>query len=275
MNEVEVAKVEAYIAEVVAAVEGIGFYPRNLTRYPFDTVATSMMSKSLALARSCIFLLKANQADEAYGLSRSLVEAGLILRYLTSDELLQSSRSAQFLWFSIDYKDLWVYHARKLTAGTPSAGEVERYAKKWNLSGDPAKARTHWSELRGFTWKAQSLVHPLDPPIFDATYKEKEYAVDYFQTCQWVHCSQPALDNYIGDRRAPFKFSESAGTFGNPAHTVLFVLLGYIHIVMRYALYGMKVPVPPTLEPAFSDTLFSMRPIGRAWPVNAPASDGA
>jgi hypothetical protein len=275
MNEAEVTKIEAYIAQVVAAVEGIGFYPRNLSRYPFDTVATSMMSKSLALARSCIFLLKANQADEAYGLSRSLVEVGLILRYLTSDEVLQSSRSAQFVEFSVDYKDLWAYHARRLTAGTSSAGEVERLVKKWNLSGDPTKARTHWSELRGFTWKAQSLVHPLDPPIFDANYKEKEYAVDYFQTCQWVHCSQPALDNYMGDRRAPFKFSNSAGTFGNPAHTVLFVLLGYIHMVMRYALYGMKVPLPPTLDSAFSDTLASLKPIGRAWPVDTPSSNGA
>jgi hypothetical protein len=259
--QAEIAKIEHYIAQVVLAIEGIGFYPRNLVRYPFDSVATSMMSKSLALARSCIFLLKANQADEAYGLSRSFVEAGLILRYLTSDDLLQSSRSAQFLEFSLDYKDLWVYHARKLTAGTSSAGEVERYAKMWNLSGDPKKAKKHWSELRSFTWRAQSLIHPLDPPIFDANYKEKEYAVDYFQTCQWVHCSQPALDNYMGDRRAPFKFSNSAGTFGNPAHTLLFVLLGYIHMVMRYALYGMKVPVPEALDSAFSDTLASLKPI--------------
>ncbi len=65
MNDAEIAKIEDYIAQVVVAVEGIDFYPRGMRRYPFDIVASSMMSKSLALARSCIFLLRANQADEA------------------------------------------------------------------------------------------------------------------------------------------------------------------------------------------------------------------
>jgi hypothetical protein len=96
-------------------------------------------------------------------------------------------------------QDVWVYHARELSEGSSYADEVERYAKKWKLSGDPTKAKKHWSELRSFTWSAQSLVHPLDPPTFDENYKEKEYAVDYFQACQWVHCSQPALDNYLPD----------------------------------------------------------------------------
>jgi Family of unknown function (DUF5677) len=245
------------------AVEGIDFYPRDMLRYRFDTVASSMMSKSLALARSCICLLKANQADEAYGLSRSLVECGLILRYLTSDQVLQSSRAAQFVEFTFDYKDVWVYHARNQFAGSSRADEVERYAKEWKLSGDPRKAKKHWSKLRGFTWSAQSLVHPLDPPVFDEDYKEKEYVVDYFQACQWVHCSQPALDNYVPDQGAPFKFSNSSGKFVNPAHTVIYVLLSYLHIVMRYALYGLRVAVPRALDSAFSNTMASMTPIGK------------
>ncbi len=182
---------------------------------------------------------------------------------MTSDQVLQTSRAAQFLEFSFDYKDVWIYHARKQFAGSSLADKIERYAREWKLSGDPKKAKRHWSELRGFTWSAQELVHPLDPLTFGEADKEKEYAVDYFQACQWVHCSQPALDNYVLEEGAPFKFSKSSGEFGNPAHTVLYVLLKHLHLVMKYALYGLRIAVPQAVDSAYSNTLASMTPIGK------------
>jgi Family of unknown function (DUF5677) len=220
-----------------------------------------MTSKSVALARSCIILLKADQADEAYGLSRSVVECALILRYITSDPALQADRAKQFVLFSFEYKNVWIYHARNQFAGRPEAAEVERHAKEWNLSGDPKKAKQHWSRLRGFTWDAQSLVHPLDGPAFDVGFKEKQYAVDYFQTCQWVNCSQPALDNYVPDEAAPFRFIKSSDEFGRPGHSVLFTLVNYLHSVMCYAFYGLGISRPKDLDPAFADTINAMTPI--------------
>src|ERR1700734_3637779 len=97
MSAAITAKVEDYISRVAEAVEGTDFYPRSIRYYAFDTVASSMMSKAVALAKSCIILLKANQPDEAFGLSRSLVECALILRYITSDQAFQSKRAAEFV----------------------------------------------------------------------------------------------------------------------------------------------------------------------------------
>jgi hypothetical protein len=263
MNDTVIAKIEDYIERVVAAIEGTDFYPRAPHRYPFDTIASSMISKSVALARSCIILLKANQADEAYGLSRSVVECALILRYITSDPALQADRAKQFVLFSFEYKNFWIYHARNQFAGRPEAAEVERHAKEWNLSGDPKKAKQHWSRLRAFTWDAQSLVHPLDDPAFDLGFKEKQYAVDYFQTCQWVHCSQPALDNYVPREGAAFRFIKSSEKFGNPGRTVLYILVNHLYLVMCFALYGMQVSLPEDLHPAFSETLNALVVIDR------------
>ena len=226
-----------------------------------------MMSKAVALARSCLVLLKANQPDEAFGLSRSLVECALILRYITSDQSLQPERTAQFVGFSFEYKNLWLYHVRNLFADQAYADKTERYAERWKLTGDPRQAKKHWSKLRGFTWDAQNLVHPLDDATFDLKHKEKEYAVDYTQTCQWVHCSQPALDNYVPLEGAPFSFSESSEEFGNPRRTVLYIVVKYLYLVMRFALYGMQIDSPEGLLQAFSETLNALVVIDRdGWP---------
>lgn len=258
----EIAKIEGYLDRITTAVEGADFYPRVMHRYPFDSIASAMMSKSVALARSCLILIKAGQADEAYGLSRSVVECALILRYITSDPALQHERATKFAMFSFDYKEAWLHQARLQFAGTPEEADIERYAREWKLTGDPRRAKKHWSQLRGFTWDAQTLVHPLDGPGFDAGFKEKQYAVDYFQTCQWVHCSQPALDNYVPDEGRPFRIRRSTGEFGNPGHSVLYILLNYVHSVLCYAFYGLGIDRPKDLGPAFQTALAALTPVG-------------
>jgi hypothetical protein len=130
----------------------------------------------------------------------------------------------------------------------------------WHLSGDASLGRKHWSRLRSFTWDAQSLQHPLDGPTFDAVFREKQYVVDYFQTCQWVHCSQPALDNYVPEEMAPFRFQGSSDKFGNPFSSVIYILLNYLHSVFCYALFGVKLERPAELNESFSDALSSLPP---------------
>jgi hypothetical protein len=270
MSDTKIEKfAEDYIGRVVAAVEGTDFYPREVRYCAFDTIASSMMSKAVALAKSCIILLKANQPDEAYGLSRSLVECALILRYITSDQALQSTRAAEFVGFSFDYKNLWLYLARKVFADQPSADKIERRVKRWKLTGDPTLARKHWSKLRRFTWDAQTLVHPLDDATFDLGFKEKQYAVDYTHTCQWVHCSQPALENYFSPTGAPFSFIKSSEESGNPRRTVLYILVNHLYLVMRFALYGMQVASPEGLHRAHSEALHELLSIGNDGPESS------
>lgn len=48
--------------------------------------------------------MRAGNYDEAYRLSRSVVECALILRYVTSDNTLQNDRAKKFFMFSWEYK---------------------------------------------------------------------------------------------------------------------------------------------------------------------------
>jgi len=263
MVEIEqIAKLEAYLKRVKSEVDGIKFYPRRLDRYPFDTIASSMISKGFALSSASVTLLREDLPDEAYGLSRSVVEGALILRYLTSDPSLQHDRAIEFAGFSFSYKNFWLHHAREQFAGKPEITEIERHARQWKLTGDPKPAMRHWSKLRSFTWEAQTMPHPLDGPSLTQGFKIRQYAVDYFQTSQWVHCSQPALDNYVPELGRPFVVSGSSQNFGNPAHSVLYILLVHVHGILGYALFGLGIDRTAEIDSAFSETLAVIKPIG-------------
>src|ERR1700722_8610000 len=240
----EIAKLENYMESLRLEVEGLQILPRGLLEYPIDSIALGMVSKSFALARACITLLKTDFPEEAYGLSRSVVECALILRYITSDPDFQSQRAAKFVGFSKDFKNYWLHFARQAYAGKPEEDEIERYAKRYKLTGDPSKAQKHWSELRGFTWNAQNLNHPLDGTTFDKDFKVKSYAVDYFQTSQYVHCSQPALDDYVPSEGKPFIVSCSSDLEINAGQRVLYILLSNLHAIVGYALYSLGIDRP-------------------------------
>ena len=143
MNDAEIAKIEDYIAQVVVAVEGIDFDPRGMRRLSIRH--RRLINDVKILGAGTVVHLPAQGQTRLTRPTASLAHfwnARLILRYMTSDQVLQTSRAAQYLEFSFDHKYVWAYHARRLTASTSSAGEVERLIKKWNLSGDPTKART-------------------------------------------------------------------------------------------------------------------------------------
>ena len=222
-------------------IENLQIRPRTLARYPFDYIALSMISKAFSLSESCLILISAKHVDEAFGLTRSLVESALILRFITTNEETIDAESRSFVEFSKVYQDYWFHHARKNVSGTIDQAEMDRYASMFNPRGDPNPALKGWSKRRFSTYRTQHVVHPLDDAWVTKDVKSVAYAVDYFQTSQSVHCSQPALDNFFPDEYVPFTIKASDERFHASITNVHFKLLVYLHQLIRYALYGMKV----------------------------------
>ena len=102
--------------------------------------------------------------------------------------------------------------------------------------------------------------HPLDGTTNNEQSRKATYAVDYHYTSSFVHCSQPALDNYYPDEREPFHISGSSGNFRWSGQPTLFILLTNLHAVIAYALFGMNYERPDRLNRLFSATLDSLRP---------------
>jgi hypothetical protein len=257
VNDIELVNcIERYMTKTTGLVADLGIMPRTPLRYPFDSVALAMISKGFSLSRSCLFLLQSGQIDEAYGLSRSLVEASLILRYLTEDENTKSSKSAAYVNYTMAYKNYWLHWCRKLISGTPRGLMVELEAKRLNLDGNPDPALSGWVETKLFTtYKSQHSDHPLDGSFRTKENKSADYAANYFQTSQFVHCSPPALGGFFPDRGVVFQVAPAKGRYYATVKHTAFILAEYMHLILRYAMYGLGIEDSSKFDRLFSEVL--------------------
>ncbi len=183
-----------------------------------------------------------NHLDEAYGLCRSLVECSLILRFLTRDIDKQLEYSTSFIHYTSAYKNYWLHWARENTSGTIDQEEVERLAQDFRFSGDPSGQRKGWIDRKLFnSYSSQTNTHPTDGQWFNLDVRTMAYASDYYDPSQYVHCSQPALDNFFPEPGVPFVVEQSKQKFFNDAGRIAFIVAVYLHHVVRYALYGLQI----------------------------------
>jgi hypothetical protein len=94
---------------------------------------------------------------------------------------------------------------------------------------------------------------PLDDPI-STKVKKISYAVDYFQTSTFVHCSISAIDNYNAREEIPFEVSHSHQTY-ETGRLTLFTLLAYLHRSIAYVLFGINIDRPGSFDLLFHETL--------------------
>jgi hypothetical protein len=196
-NNEKIEKIRDFIAKAEAEVNKLEIFPRILTRYPFDSVALAAVSKAFALSKACLALLTSGFPEEAYGLSRSLVECAIILRHLTQEPALLDQRTGQFIKYFLADKAYWLHYALQQFDGKGEEQEIRKYARQLGVYPDAKSACRHWSDIKGFVWHVTLADHTLDGPGTTEDFKKTSYAIDYHQTSSFVHCSQPALDNYV------------------------------------------------------------------------------
>jgi hypothetical protein len=85
-NKDEVDRVRTYVRALRMEVARLKIFPRTFDRYPFDLIGLAIVSKAFSISAGLLVLLESGFAEEAYGLSRSLVECALTLRFLTQDQ---------------------------------------------------------------------------------------------------------------------------------------------------------------------------------------------
>ncbi len=196
-NAAEAKKIRAYVKKAEVEIAKLCIIPRLAYRYPFDIVGLATLSKVFALSNACLTLLASGWPDEAYGLARSIVECAANLRYLTAEPADQAKRAHDFVKFAMADKSFWYHHALDSAKTENERNELRAYAKQVGVLADVKSARRHWSGIDGsFVWKVTQLDHPLDGAM-TVQHRIKTYAVDYYQTSAWVHCSVPAIDCYL------------------------------------------------------------------------------
>jgi hypothetical protein len=260
----EIKKVSRFVQVAESEMNRLGIYPRTPWMYPFDIVGLATVSKAIALSKACLKLLNSGSPDEAYGLSRSIVECANNLRYMTADQDdLYGSRVRNYVRQHLADKAYWAHYCLELFAGRPEEKEIRDYMDAEGIVPDTKPASRHWSGERGFVWDTMTIDHPLDGAV-TTKHKKISYAADYFQTSTFVHCSLPAVDNYAVEEATPFQVSTST-SLHETTQSTLFIIFLYLHSTTAYALFGMNMDRPSKLQAIFQKTLDSLKPIERRY----------
>jgi hypothetical protein len=259
----EIEKVSRFISVSESEINGLGIYPRRFLTYPFDTVGLTTVSKVIALSKACLKLVSSGFPDEAYGLSRSIVECANNLRFMTEKWDPRETHARNYVEQHLVFKAFWAHYALEQFAGRPEEQEIRDYMKTEGIVPDTKPAFRHWSGGKGFIWETMTFGHPIDG-IVTEKHKKIAYAADYFQTSTFVHCSIPPIDNYAVGEWSPFRVSTSTGLH-ETSQSTLFIVFLYLHSTIAYALFGMNMDRPPKLQEAFQKTLDTLNPIPRRY----------
>ena len=212
-------------------------------RYPFDTLAIEALRKARSLGEAVIVLLRADLEEEAYGLSRSIVELALNMRFITADPALQEKRTWQFVRHTIRDREYWLHWALRRAPDEATKREFLAYGERFGLKADEKAGHQHWTRERNFIQRASDLKHLLDPADLESDYRAMKRAGDYTFPSGFVHCSQRALDSKIMERDQKLTArgeGRSDIDFGLRASDLAFQ---YIKEIVSYVLYGLGIAI--------------------------------
>jgi Family of unknown function (DUF5677) len=225
-------------------------FPRALDLYPFDTVAGEMLGKAFAICRAALVLIKNGFPDEAFSLCRSLYECSTYLRYITCDIEKRDERSRKFLEFGVTSKAFWYSLLDKSSTLTDSEREdAARYKDENQIPDDPRTMFAPWSGERKLGEKVSAAQHPIDADDSTATTRENHRALAFTDTSCYVHCTQPGLNTFSHEWRAPFQIVRSYAPSTNTPEKVCMVIQVTLPEIVRYCLYGMDVEALENLKP--------------------------
>jgi Family of unknown function (DUF5677) len=176
------------------------------TSHYADRVYLGLLSKSMSLTRSVCHLVSVGYYGEAFGLTRSLVEAFLLIKFISNKDPEGRAKS---------YLDFYKAHVHN----------AEQIRKKHRLlhMKKPSKERMKWiRQAAKFpstkVWQsAYNMAFEIyeDPREISAkTGKGYQAVLDYDGvyelTSHWVHCGSLSLmPSHLPHSGAPFKISEA------------------------------------------------------------------
>jgi hypothetical protein len=259
-NQDEVNRVRSYVQALQEEVSKPGIYPRIFDRFPFDHIGLALVSKAFSISNALLVLLESGFAEEAFGLSRSLVECALTLRFLTQDQSRLHQRTWDYARFEVTNKQYFMHYALMHSTGQPMEQKIRDFAEQFDLKDDPSGTRAHWSGKNGFAWKVNLDDHPLDNAANTELVRKSTYAAEYHATSSFVHCFSPVVNNFLPSEGVAFDVKESSGKYEKPSQQTLFILISYLHSCVAYALFGMNLERTQRMNDLFSETLAGLLP---------------
>jgi hypothetical protein len=219
------------------------YYPRQTE--PSDLVVLALASKALVVGSAVCNLVEAGFYEEAFGLTRTLVEIWLNLRYITNEG--NSDRAEKFGNFFAKDHEGWINIIQKYYPAIPLSlpshhAEMMKIAKRY-------KHPHSWSGLPGPV-KAMALEGDAfqNDPSGKPMRCEFDYEVLYKWTSHYVHATAVAVDTHAVEARSPFTI-HSRKRFGfRFKELALFNTVVYLSKVLVRSFSAIGRQVPPSIS---------------------------
>jgi len=254
-----------------------GVYLDNL-----DTTVLTLLSKSLALARSTVCLVQNGFDEEAFAASRTLLELALNLRYITNgaNPELRAKRYIHFVAkIKMEYgaraveKLAWTQKTLRETAASYKEFQVlkRKYPKQSWLQASKKHAKGIWTmAMERDRFEKIAVVDSKGKPVLNKRGKPKmkpftwefDYRIIYFWTSQFVHVTVDSLDNHAATQDKTFKvYDPQTGTpvrNANIGTTALFNTVMTMHKILIAAFRSIGHEFPEELSKPLEACLKSL-----------------
>jgi len=266
----KVQQVSKVLNLVQSYLDGQCFYPRRESY--LDATVLTLLSKSLALARSTVCLVKGGFDEEAFGVSRSLLELAMTLRYITNGRNPEA-RAKRFVHFVAKIKMDWGRKAIEFFSFPASAirKDMATYKKfqsmerKFPKLGWQQASKKHakgiWTmAMEPDRYEKVPVLDKSGKPVLNKRGKPKlkplnwalDYKVMYFWESQYVHVTIDSLDNHAAIPGRPFvaytqgsRTSRRKTDFGDLA---LFNTVTNMHKILLAGFRGLGHSYPEELS---------------------------
>jgi hypothetical protein len=230
----EIEHVRRFVAYAKLRVNKARYYPPlNAYRY---TVAMALYSKCLTAAEATMALLDAGFSDEAFGMTRTLVDIYITLRYITNKDIEQRAR-LYYRFVAKDIqglndiaKDYWPQLLRPMDPRIIK--EASRYPNPHRWSGKSARDMA----LEPDTFEP-------DPKTGKPMVHDFPYRVVYRQTSHFVHPTIVALKNHVVQPGRD-NFVVRGMNVEDLAHVAVFNVAAYVGMTMVSFYRCMGDPQP-------------------------------
>lgn len=253
--------VHEYLTALQAEILRLSVFPREVGAVS-DKVVCSILSKAFSLADAALILIKTGHPEEAYGLSRSIVECSMNLRYLTQDQDQSEGRARDFANYFFREREYWYAQARQFVTDPALIAEIDQYAAENGIKADARATMTGWSGVS--MWDMIQTNHPLDGTTFSLSNRKADYAVNYHSPAAYVHASYHAIHGYVvrlfDSTKRPYQPCLKSAGDEQEGQKTLYAILTHIHLATGYAVFAMDVTDLQAILSLYEQCLMQLSP---------------
>lgn len=259
------------LRKIVAFIDNQRFYPRG--HVFLDKVVLGHVSKALNVAQSIMAMIDAGFPEEAFGVSRTMVEIALNLRYITNRNSEQ--RAKRFVHYIARWKLELIRRALKHFHRSDEYGnwvldssgnKIPSYTKAdlrkmldkktYHAYAKAARKypkRTSWTDTGSRASRGGAWMMAMEPDRYESVNGvpmkwEFDYDWMYFWTSQYVHATVVSMEDGHATRPTdPFVVRKPSQFGRNNAEMAVFNAAVQLNKILLMAYRTLGEPYPPEI----------------------------